>query len=67
MAKEPLELFCWPFTLLAVNIANSHFQLVSPALFGWACAGVALGAYLHYVFSVSNWICTLWRASLQSW
>ncbi len=58
MAKEPLELFCWPFTLLAVNIANSHFQLVSPALFGWACAGVALGAYLHYVFSVSDCSCT---------
>ena len=53
MAKEPLELFWWPFTLLLVNIANSHFQLISPALFAWACAGIALGAYLHYVFSVS--------------
>jgi ethanolaminephosphotransferase len=57
MAKEPFELFWWPFTLLLVNLANTQLKLVNPALFAWACAGVALGGYLHYVFSVIDQIC----------
>ena len=57
MAKEPFELFWWPFTLLLVNLANTRLELVNPALFAWACAGIALGAYLHYVFSVIDQIC----------
>ena len=57
MAKEPFELFWWPFTLLIVNLANSRLQLVNPALFAWACVGISLGAYLHYILSVIDQIC----------
>lgn len=58
MAKEPFRLSPWPMALLLACLANNHLHVFDPLLFSCLAIGITLAAYLHYVVSVIDEICS---------
>lgn len=57
MAKEPVSVPVWAYSLLLLAAVNTQFSFVDRKLASLLLLGVTLVGYSHYVVNVINEIC----------